>query len=267
MTHKLFDTHAHYFDARFAAETVGADALLPALFAGDVGGIVNVGTDLATSKAVVAQAARYPAMYAAVGIHPTDGMRYADPDAAVADLAALIGTPEDRRAKKIVAFGEIGLDYHYDDTDRVRQAALFEMQLALAETLGIPVIIHDREAHGDCFEAILRHPAVFGVFHSYSGSAELARELTRRGWYISFSGVVTYKNADRVREAVRAVPEERLLIETDCPYLSPVPHRGEINHSGYLCYTAAAVAAARGVTADRIAEATAENACRLFGIA
>ncbi len=266
MTDKLFDTHAHYFDARFAAETVGAEALLPALFAGDVCGIVNVGTDLATSKAVVAQAARYPAMFAAAGIHPTDGMRYSDFDAAVADLAALIGTPEDRRKNKIVALGEIGLDYHYDDTDRARQAALFEAQLTLAETLDMPVIIHDREAHGDCFEAVLRHPHVRGVFHSYSGSAELARELTRRGWYVSFSGTVTFKNADRVREAVRVVPEERLLIETDCPYLSPVPHRGEINHSGYLCYTAAAVAAARGVAPEHIAAVTADNARRLFGI-
>ena len=262
----LFDSHAHYFDARFAAETIGAEALLPALFAGDVCGIVNVGTDLATSKAVVAQAARYPAMFAAAGIHPTDGMRYTDLDAAVADLAALIGTPENRRAKKIVALGEIGLDYHYDDTDRARQAVLFEAQLTLAEALDMPVIIHDREAHGDCFEAVLRHPHVRGVFHSYSGSAELARELTRRGWYVSFSGTVTFKNADRVREAVRVVPEERLLIETDCPYLSPVPHRGEINHSGYLCYTTAAVAAARGVTPEHIAAVTTRNARCLFNV-
>ena len=266
MSAKLFDAHAHYFDARFAAETAGADAILAALFAGDVGGIVNVGTDLATSKAVAEQAARYPAMYAAVGIHPTDGMRYGDFDAAVSDLSALIGSPEDRRKNKIVALGEIGLDYHYDDTDKARQAALFEAQLTLAETLGLPVIIHDREAHGDCFEAVLRHPAVRGVFHSYSGSAEMVRELTRRGWYVSFSGVVTFKNADRVREAVRAVPEDLLLIETDCPYLSPVPHRGEINHSGYLCYTAAAVAAARGVTPEHVAAVTADNARRLFGI-
>ena len=266
MTDKLFDAHAHYFDARFAAETAGADAILTALFAGDVGGIVNVGTDLDTSKAVVEQAVHYPGMFAAVGIHPTDGMRYTDSDAAVAELAALIGTPENRHAAKIVALGEIGLDYHYDDTDKARQAALFEAQLCLAETLDLPVIIHDREAHGDCFEAVLRHPRVRGVFHSYSGSADMARELTRRGWYISFSGVVTFKNAERVREAVRAVPANRLLIETDCPYLSPVPHRGEINHSGYLVYTAAAVAAARGISAEQAAKLTAENARRLFGI-
>lgn len=266
MTHKLFDTHAHYYDARFAAETAGVDAILGALFADGVGGIVNVGTDLDTSRTVVAQAARYPDMFAAVGIHPTDGMRYADFDAALSDLAQLIGTPENRRVKKIVALGEVGLDYHYEDTDRARQTALFEAQLTLAESLDLPVIIHDREAHGDCFEAVLRRPHVRGVFHSYSGSAEMAKELTRRGWYISFSGVVTFKNADRVREAVRAVPESLLLIETDCPYLAPVPHRGEINHSGYLTYTAAAVAAARGVTAEHIAALTADNARRLFAI-
>lgn len=264
MTEKLFDTHAHYFDARFTAETAGADALLPTLFAGDICGIVNVGTDLATSRAAAAQAAKYPAMFAAAGIHPTDGMQYADADAALSELEAMLADGAARRAAKIVALGEIGLDYHYDDTDRARQAALFEAQLSLAERYDLPVIVHDRDAHGDCFDAVRRHPAARGVFHSYSGSADMARELTRRGWYVSFSGVATFKNAPRVREAIAAVPDELLLIETDAPYLAPVPHRGQCNHSGYLVYTAAAVAAVRGVTADDLARLTVANARKLF---
>lgn len=263
---KLFDSHAHYYDVRFFAGANTPDALLAGLFAGDVGAILNVATNLENARTVMEQAARYPCMYAAVGIHPTDGQAYDDPARAVAQLADLLSSKEERAARKIVALGEIGLDYHYPDTDREKQAALFEAQLQLAKTLGLPVIIHDRDAHGDCFEAVLRHPEVRGVFHSYSGSAQLAKELIRRGWYLSFSGVVTFKNAPRVREAVAAVPLDRILIETDCPYLAPEPHRGEINHSGYLPFTAAAVAAVKGVSATELVLATFQNACRLFSI-
>ena len=259
----LFDSHAHYFDARFA-NARDTDVLLAQLFSGEVCGIVNVGTDLANSRVCIAQAAGYPHMYAAVGIHPTDCYQYGDVAAAMAELKALLGTPESRAARKIVALGEIGFDYHYPDTDREKQAAFFEAQLALAEEQGLPVIIHDRDAHGDCFDAVCRHPLVRGVFHSYSGSAEMARDLVRRGWYISFSGVATFKNAPRVREAIAAVPLERLLIETDAPYLAPVPHRGERNHSGLARYTAEAVAAVKGMDTDALICATRENARALF---
>ncbi len=264
---KLFDSHAHYYDSRFACEGDGADALLKALFADNVGYIVNIGTDIENSKICIAQAAKYPNMYCTVGIHPSDGQGYADPDAALAELELLLGTPESRKAAKIVALGEIGLDYHYDDTDKEKQAYLFEGQLQLAEKHGLPVVIHDREAHGDCFDAVLRHPRVRGVFHSYSGSAEMAKELLRRGWYISFSGVATFKNAPKVREAIAAVPDDRILIETDAPYLAPVPYRGKMNHSGYMYYTAEAVAEVKGIDTDAAIRMTAENAKRLFSIA
>lgn len=263
---RYFDSHAHYYDAKFYADGQTPDALLDTLFAGEVGTILNIGTSLENAGAVLSQAAKYPRMYAALGIHPTDGQGYADPAAAVEELALLLGDAETRAAKKIVAIGEIGLDYHYPDTDKAKQGELLERQLCLAEKLDLPVIIHDREAHGDCFEAVLRHPHVRGVFHSFSGSAELARELTRRGWYLSFSGVVTFKNAPRVREAVAATPEDRLLTETDCPYLAPEPHRGERNCSGFLPYTVAAMAAVKGKSVQEMTDLTAENACRLFGI-
>lgn len=266
MTEKLFDSHAHYYDGRFDALEGGAEALLADLFAREMCGIVNVGTDLANALTVLESAARYEKMYAAIGIHPTDGQNYRDIPAAMTKLKELLGDAENRRAKKIAAIGEIGLDYHYPDTDKPHQAAFFEAQLALAEETGLPVIIHDREAHGDCFDAVCRHPRVRGVFHSYSGSAEMARDLVRRGWYISFSGVVTFKNASRVCEAVAAVPLDRLLIETDCPYLAPHPHRGEINHSGLMRYTAEAVAAIKETPVNELIRATADNARALFGL-
>ena len=262
---KLFDSHAHYYDERFLQDGSAAP-LLNALLADNVGGIVNVGTNLENIDVVLEQAAAFPQMYAAIGIHPSDGQAYRDIPAVIRELRGLFGSADERRTKKIVALGEIGLDYHYDDTDKPHQAAFFEAQLSLAEELDIPVIIHDREAHGDCFDAICRHPGVRGVFHSYSGSAEMARDLVRRGWYISFSGVITFQNAPKVREAAAAVPLDRLLIETDAPYLAPVPHRGKMNHSGLMLHTAEALAAVKGITADELIRATAANARTLFQI-
>ena len=263
---KLFDSHAHYFDRRFEQESGGADALLGALFADRVGYVINIGTDIENSKRCIAQAASYPQMYCTAGIHPSDGQQYTDADAALSELERLLGTPDTRRAQKIVALGEIGLDYHYDDTDKDRQAYVFEEQMKMAERHDLPVVIHDREAHGDCFDTVCRHPNVRGVFHSYSGSAEMAKDLVRRGWYVSFSGVATFKNAPKVREAIAVVPNDRILIETDAPYLAPVPHRGKMNHSGLMIYTAEAVASVKGISADEAIKVTAENAKRLFGI-
>lgn len=263
---KLFDTHAHYYDQRFSHDGEGVDALLSALFAESVCGIVNVATDLENAQTVLEQASRYPQMYAAVGIHPTDGQGYDDPVATLDSLCELLGDAESRRNRKIVALGEIGLDYHYPDTDKEKQAVLFDAQLKLAERLELPVVIHDREAHGDCFDAVCRYPLVRGVFHSYSGSAEMAKDLVRRGWYISFSGVATFHNAPRVREAIAAVPMDRILIETDAPYLAPVPHRGKCNHSGLARHTAEAVAAVKGIDTDTVCRMTAENARKLFSL-
>ncbi len=261
---KLFDTHAHYYDMRFAEESEGADVLLREIFAGDVDRIVNVGTNLENNAVCLAMAKQYAGLYAAVGIHPSD---CADLDeSAIPQFAAFLEAHRDFKTHKIVAIGEIGLDYHFEPFDKEKQKFFFSEQMKLAEKWGLPVVVHDREAHGDCFDMVLNFPNVTGIFHSYSGSAEMARELTKRGWYISFSGVATFKNADRVREVVASVPEDKLLIETDCPYLAPHPMRGKLNHSGYIHYTAEAVAAVRGLSPKALATLTHQNADRLFGL-
>lgn len=266
----IFDTHAHYFDGRFEKEAEGgADAILRMLMPDPVSYIVNVGTNLDSSRAAVAQAAQWEGMYAAIGIHPEDCHMISDADAALKELDALLGTPESRQRDKIVALGEIGLDYHWQfygeiPMDKAKQAFFFDAQMELAKRHGLPVIIHDREAHGDCFETVLRHPEVRGVFHSYSGSAELAKELVKRGWYLSFSGPVTFKNADRLREVAKSVPRDRVLVETDAPYLAPHPMRGKLNHSGYLSYTLETVAALWECTPEEAAEQTRRNAMTLF---
>lgn len=266
----IFDSHAHYFDRRFETEFPGgAEALLHTILPQQVERILNVGTNCQNSRLAIAQAAGRDGMYAAVGIHPEDCHRIPDPEEALKELEALLGDRASRRRDKIVAIGEIGLDYHYENYDEIpldkeKEAFFFEEQMKLAARLELPVIIHDREAHGDCFETVLRHPEVHGVFHSYSGSVEMARELTKRGWYLSFSGVLTFPNARRVREVAAAVPQERILIETDCPYLAPQPMRGRPNHSGYLPYTIAALAELLGISGEETANLTYTNATRLF---
>ena len=262
----IFDSHAHYFDRRFADETEGADHILTTeVFGKGVAGVINVGTNNQSNRICIEQAARYPHMYAAVGLHPEDvQFCIGNLEEELSTLRAFLDSEEKRQKHKIVALGEIGLDYHMENIDKERQAAFFEAQLALAEELGVPVIIHDREAHGDCFETVLRHPEVRGVFHSYSGSADMARELVRHGWYISFSGTLTFKNANRVREAARAVPRDRLLIETDAPYLAPHPHRGKLNHSGLLVHTVDTLAEIWDCSPEKAAEITAQNAETLF---
>ncbi len=261
---KLFDTHAHYYDSRFKEESEGADVLLKEIFSGDVDRIINVGTNLENNVTCLEMAKKYAGLYAAVGIHPSD---CADmPESAVAEFAEFLEKYSDFKTHKIVAIGEIGLDYHFEPFDKDKQKFFFREQMKLAEKWNLPVVIHDREAHGDCFDMILNFPNVRGIFHSYSGSVEMARELTKRGWYISFSGVATFKNADRVREVVASVPDDKLLIETDCPYLAPHPMRGKLNHSGYIHYTAEAIAAVRELSPDALAELTYKNADRLFGL-
>ena len=210
----------------------------------------------------MALAEQYPFFYASAGIHPGDSRRITDEEipAALDAIRRIAAHP------KCVAIGEIGLDYHWDPDGKVRQSALFDAQMSMAEELKMPVIIHDRDAHGDCFDIVRAHPNVIGVFHSFSGSAEMARQLVQMGWYISFSGPITYKNAHKVREAAAVVPHDRILTETDAPYLPPVPHRGELNYSGYLPYTVRAIAEASGMTEEEAAQRTLENAARLFGI-
>ena len=258
---RLFDTHAHYSDGKFAASGIDVDALLPSLFSDGLAGIVNVGTNPDTSEQAVEMAKRYPAMFASVGLHPED---HCQRGTLASDLERLEKMLRSAEENKIVAIGEIGLDYYWDRDHVAEQKECLDIQLSLAEQYQLPVIIHDREAHGDCMEAVFRHPGVRGVFHSFSGSPEMARELFRRGWYISFSGVVTFPNAKKAREAARTVPDEFLLIETDCPYLSPVPHRGECNHSGYMQHTLEVLAELRKTGREALAERLCRNAGELF---
>ncbi len=257
----LFDSHAHYDDERFAAEfDGGTHGALTKAYAEGVHAIVNVGANIKSSENSVALAEKYSFVWAAVGIHPSDAQRITDPAAALRRIEELAAS------ERVRAIGEIGLDYHYDDTDRETQAFFFRAQLELAGRLNLPVIIHTRDAMGDTLDILREHPDVLGVMHSFSGSAEVAAELSKKGWYISFSGPVTYKNAAKVKEAAAIVPQDRILIETDCPYLPPVPHRGELNYSGYMKHTCAAVAEIRACSFEEMAKATHENAMRLFGI-
>lgn len=266
---KFFDSHAHYFDAWFDEYPGGSHALLDELFSKDVGAIVNVATNPENLAQCLAQAKKYENMYVAAGIHPEDCLYIDDIDAALEAIERFVCDAQTRLENKIVAIGEIGFDYHLEglnDEIKAKQRYVFERQMQMARAYGLPVIIHDREAHGDCFEMALRYPEVKGIFHSYSGSSEMARELTRRGWYISFSGVVSFKNASRVREVLSTVPLERLLVETDAPYLAPHPKRGKMNHSGNLEYTVGAVASVFGESPEKIAELTFENAKKIYGL-
>ena len=260
---KYFDSHAHYYDERFSSEgSVSAEELLRELFLADVGAVVNVGTRPETSRAAIAQAKLFPNMYTAIGIHPSD-IEYTDSlESALADTERLILD----RSNKCVAIGEIGLDYHYEGYDKELQKFCFEEQMRMAERLALPVVIHDRDAHSDVMDTVRKFPAVRGVMHSFSGSAEMARELVELGYMVSFSGTVTFKNARRPKEAAAAVPIERIMIETDCPYLAPHPLRGTLNHSGNLVYTNRAIAEIKGISEEECAEITFRNAMRFFGI-
>jgi len=252
----MFDTHAHYDDSRFDEDR---DALLASLF-GEKGvtHILNCGCDIPTSLRSISFAEKYPRMYAAVGVHPHEADN--TPDDYINRLEQLLQHP------KVVAVGEIGLDYYYDTPSRVAQKKVFLEQMRLAERTGYPVVIHDRDAHKDCMDIALSFSKVKGVFHSFSGSLESMKILTKAGWYISVSGVVTFKNAQKLPEIAAAVDEDKLLVETDCPYLTPVPFRGKRNDSGYLAYTIQKIAELRGTTPEHIAKITAENAKKLFRI-
>ncbi|MBQ8371513.1 MAG: TatD family hydrolase [Clostridia bacterium] len=260
---KYFDSHAHYYDERFDEEYTGSvDELIDALLCESVSNIINVGTSPDTCRLAVEQAKKHEGMYTAIGIHPSDTRFIDDMDSALAEIEEMIKDPE----SKCVILGEIGLDYHYPDTDRERQAAYFEAQMQMAERLGVPVCIHDRDAHGDVMDVLRKHPTVKGILHSFSGSAEMALELVGMGYMISFSGTLTFTNAKKPKEVALAVPRDMVLIETDCPYLAPHPKRGTLNHSGNLVYTNATLASLWGVSEEECARITAENARRIFGL-
>ena len=260
---KYFDSHAHYYDERFSEElTEGVDSLIDALLAESVSYIVNIGTSPETSRQAIAQAKKHNNMYTAIGIHPSDTRFLSDMEGELAQIRQMILD----KSNKCVLLGEIGLDYHYPDTDKERQMRYFEAQMCLAAELGIPVCIHDRESHADVMEVIRRHPDVRGVLHSFSGSREMAEELVKLGWMISFSGTLTFTNARRPKEVAAALPHESVLIETDCPYLAPHPKRGTLNHSGNLEYTNATLASIWGITPEECACITEANARRFLKI-
>ena len=252
----LFDTHAHYDSRKFDNHR---DAVLSALPGQGVELVVNPGCDLESSRKAVALAERYPFVYAAVGVHPEDCGDWQDGH--LDELRALVSCP------RVVAIGEIGLDYYWkENPSREFQQRVFRAQMALAAELDLPVIVHDREAHGDCMDIVREFPDVHGVFHCFSGSAEMAKELVRRGWMISFTGVLTYQNARKAVEAAQAVPLDHLMIETDSPYMAPVPHRGKRNHSGYVAYICERLAEIKGIPAEDCARITQENGRRFFQI-
>ncbi len=261
---KYFDSHAHYYDERFSEESeTGADELIGALLSDSVSYIINVGTSPETSRLAIEQAKKHENMYTAIGIHPSDAQYLSvSMKDALSDIEALILD----KSNKCVALGEIGLDYHYPDTDKKLQMQYFEAQMTLAEKLNIPVVIHDRDAHGDIMDVIRRFPKVRGVLHSFSGSAEMAEELVRLGYMISFSGTLTFKNARRPREVAVAIPKESILIETDAPYLAPHPERGTLNHSGKLVYTNKVLAELLELSEEETAILTEKNAREFFRI-
>ena len=250
-----FDTHAHYDSGAFNADR---EAVLSALPEAGVSLVVNPGCEVRSSETAIALAERFAHVYAAVGIHPEDMGDMAEGDLdRIAQLA---------RHDKCVAIGEIGLDYYWDASHREEQKALFVRQLDMALALDLPVIVHDREAHGDCLDIVRRYESLRGVFHCYSGALEMAEELLRRGWYLGFDGPITYKNARKALEVLEICPLDRVLIETDSPYLTPVPNRGKRNDSRNLVYITEKIAGVKGLTVDEIAAATMENGKRLFGI-
>lgn len=251
----FFDTHAHYDSSKFNSDR---DEVLSAMPESGVTLIVDPGDNTERSRRAVELAHRYPFVYAAVGWHPEEAEGWTDES--LGEIRALSG--DDR----VVAIGEIGLDYYWDKTYTDLQKRMFRAQIELALELDLPVIVHDREAHGDCLEIVRDYPALRGVFHCFSGSVEMARELVKRGWYLGFDGPVTYKNAVKALDVIRAVPMDRILLETDSPYLSPVPNRGKRNDSRNLPYIAAVVAREKGTDVETVAAATMENGKRLFRI-
>ena len=260
---KYFDSHAHYYDERFADESpLGANGIIRTHLGADVSGIVNVGTSPETCLLAIEQAKEYEGMYTALGIHPSDCRFLSNIDSELSEIEALIKD----KASKCVALGEIGLDYHYPDTDKEKQHRYLHAQMSLASELNIPVVIHDRDSHEDVMRVLTQYKNVRGILHSFSGSAEMARELLKMGYYISFSGVLTFTNARRIKEVAAIVPSDRMLIETDCPYLAPHPLRGTLNHSGNLSYTNAALAVIKGLSEEECAQITEDNARRIFGL-
>lgn len=251
----IFDTHAHYDDEQFDEDR---EAMLGSLREHGIGAVVNVGASLESCRAALALAERYSNVYAAVGVHPDE--------VGTLDEQAFQWLREAASEPKVVAVGEIGLDYYWDKEGRGLQQEWFRRQLRLARELGLPVVIHSREAAADTWQVMEEEhlEEIGGVIHCFSYSWEMAQRYLDAGFYIGIGGVITFKNAKKLKEVVEKAPLERLVLETDCPYLAPVPHRGKRNSSHYLPLVAEAVAQLKGVTAETVTEQTERNARALY---
>lgn len=254
MYSNIFDTHAHYDDSRFDEDR---DELLSSLSEKGVSHIVNCGCDLKSSLTTLALAEKYDFIYAALGVHAHEAE-----DATEEDLQKIA---ELYSHERVVAVGEIGLDYHYDFSPRGRQIEVFERQIRLANELGLPIIVHNREAHEDTMNLLKKYRPK-GVVHCFSGSAESAKEIVKLGMYIGMGGAATFKNAVKPVEVAKIVPADRLLLETDAPYMTPVPFRGKRCDSAHIAYTAEKIAEIRAVDVQELIDICNENAKRLFGI-
>lgn len=252
----LFDTHAHYDSEAFDSDRMEVLASMPGH---GVELILNPGCDLASSRNALSLADAFPFVYAAVGVHPSDCGDWND--GTLSELRAMASHP------KVKAIGEIGLDYYWkDNPPQELQQRVFHSQMELAEELSLPVIIHDREAHHDCLEVVQAHPGATGVYHCYSGSLEDAKTLVKLGWMISFTGVVTYKNARRALEVIDWLPMDRIMVETDSPYLTPEPFRGKRNDSSRVQLVVETIARVKGLDAEEVARITLSNGSRFFQI-
>ena len=252
----LFDTHAHMDDEAFDADR---EELLRALPEQGIALLMNPGCSLASSRAACDLAEKYDYIYAAVGSHPDAADEVNEETLEAYRMLC-------KQNSKVKAIGEIGLDYHYEDIPREIQLRAFRDQMALARELNLPVIVHEREAHEDGMAVVREFPEVTGVFHCYSGSAEMARQLVKLGWYIGFTGVLTFKNARKALEVAQSIDLSRIVLETDCPYMSPEPFRGRRNDPGKLYRMAQVLGQLRGIPAEEAAGIALENGKRLYGI-
>ncbi|MGL4730765.1 MAG: TatD family hydrolase [Clostridium sp.] len=253
----IFDSHAHYDDESFNEDR---EQVLKEIQSNGVIGVLNCGSDLNGANMSVELANKHDFIYAALGIHPS----YAD----IVDEKLISEFKEScRRNKKIKAIGEIGLDYYWEENpEREIQKRAFRMQMELAKELGLPVVIHDREAHKDTLDIMKEYPEVTGVVHCFSGSVEFAKECVKLGYYIGITGVVTFKNAKTIKEVVKAIPMEKLLVETDCPYMAPTPNRGKRNQSDYIKYSIEKMMEIKGISCEDVENITIENTKKLFNI-
>lgn len=254
----IFDTHTHYDDEQFDEDR---EQLLLSLAESGVGAIANMGASMRGAKDSVVLAKKYPFVYAAVGIHPDHAKELNEEEFAVLKKLAA--------EEKVVAIGEIGLDYYWDATEREEQKCWFKRQLALAQEMSLPVVIHSREAAADTLEImkeayVASGKTLTGVIHCFSYEVEMAREYIKMGFYLGIGGVATFKNGRKLKEVIEDTPLEKIVLETDCPYLAPVPFRGKRNSSEKLSYVVAAIAEIKGITEEEVERITWENACKLY---